>query len=672
MKISLEWLREYVDYQEGAERLEEIMRNVGFDVDGREQVGDDWMVDVEITSNRPDCLGHIGVAREVAAVTGAQLKLPEVKLTEQGQAASERAAVAIEAPDLCGRYTARFVEGVKVGPSPEWMVRRLATLGVRSINNVVDITNYVLMEVGQPLHSFDYAKLAEGRIAVRRARPGEKLTAIDESKLELSEEMLVIADANEPVAMAGIMGGLASEVGADTQAVLLESAHFDPVSVRHTSRALTLSSEASFRFERNVDIVMVEWASRRAAALLAELAGGKVAPGVIDGWGREKWQAKKVQMRLTRMRALLGIDVDTERVLSIFGALGLEPEHDGGDVITGTIPSWRGDLYREADLIEEVIRIHGYEQVPTEEKIHIKVTTSDKYQRTRGATAATLTGCGFYEAVNVGFVEDKYWPLFAEEGFEPLRVRDMSRKSNNALRQSVLPSLLGARQRNQDAGNGRCDLYELAATQRPGQAKGQPASETVMLGLITDGGFRELRGVVEMVVAGLDREVELTCRAGEVVWAGSGAGAELLVAGKVIGQIGQASEAVKDAFDLATDVCLAEIRFDELVGLEGRIAELRPLLRFPGVARDLSLVVDESASWEQIRELVTAGGGEDLREVQFVDIYRGKGIDGGKKCVTLSMEFRREQGTLTHEEVDKDQERILALLQKELSAELRS
>ena len=672
MKISLEWLRQYVDYQDGPERLEEILRNVGFEIDGREQVGDDWMLDVEITSNRPDCLGHIGLAREVAAVTGATVKIPEVTLAEQGAAVSQRCSVANEAPDLCGRYTARFIDGVQVGASPDWMVRRLATVGMRSINNVVDVTNYVLMEVGQPLHSFDFGKLAEGRIVVRRARSGERLVAIDESKLELTDDMLVIADGNEPVAMAGIMGGLASEVSDGTQAVVLESAHFAPLSIRHSSRALTLSSESSFRFERNVDIVTVDWASRRAAGLLAELAGGKVAPGLIDLWGASEWQAKKVDMRLSRMRALLGIEVEVGLVMSIFQSLGLEPAREGEDVIRCTIPSWRGDLSREVDLIEEVIRIYGYGQVPTETKIHITVTTSDQNQRTREAVAQVLSGCGFYEAVSVGFIEDRYWPLFGEEGFEPLRVKDMSRRSNNALRHSLLPSLLMARKRNQDAGNAWCDLYELAATHRAARDQDGPAAETVMLGLVTDGNFRDLRGVVEAMVAGLDRQAEVICRECELVWAASGCAAELYVGEQMIGVIGHASDEVNKVFDLTGDVCLAEMRFEELLKLEGRIAGLQPIPRFPGITRDLSLVLAESTSWEQIKASVTKSGGDDLRDVEFVDVYRGKGIASESKCITLSMEFRRVEGTLTHEEVDKEQERILAELQESLGARLRS
>jgi len=281
MKISLEWLCQYVDYSDGVERLESILREAGFEIDGVEQIGDDWMLDVEITSNRPDCLGHIGIAREVAAVTGAELKMPEIAYREQGKNVDQWTSVQNQAHKLCRRYTVKIIDGIKIAPSPDWMVRRLATIGVRSVNNVVDITNYVLMEIGQPTHAFDYAKLAEGRIVVRLADSGEKMQTIDHTERELDKDMLVIGDAEKAVALAGVMGGLASEVSDSTSTILLESAHFDPLSIRRTARALTMGSESSFRFERDVDIEMVEWASHRIAALLEQLAGGKVAPG---GW----------------------------------------------------------------------------------------------------------------------------------------------------------------------------------------------------------------------------------------------------------------------------------------------------------------------------------------------------------------------------------------------------
>jgi len=670
MKISLEWLREYVDYEEGPEKLDEILTNMGFPVEEIVQVGDDWMLDVEITSNRPDCLGHIGIAREVSAATGAAFRMPEVKFTETGKDVTEWTSVVNEAPDLCGRYTARIIDGVKIGPSPAWLVRRLETIGLRGISNVVDITNYVMMEVGQPLHSFDYARLEEGRIVVRRAKNGEQIVSIDHTELELNDSMLVIADASQPVAIAGIMGGLASEVGDQTKTVLLESAHFDPLCTRRTSRALTLSSESSFRFERNVDIVTTGWASRRSAALLEQLAGGKVSPGMIDVWPSGHID-RQVSMRLSRLKMLLGIEITADTVLGILSRLGLEPQLGEDGVVTCKIPSWRIDLVREVDLIEEVIRVHGYGSIPVEPRIHITVKTEDAVQRTCRKVTTALNGCGFYETISVSFVDDRHWQPFMPVGFEPVRVRDMTRKSNNALRPSLLPSLLEARKRNQDAGNERCDIYELAACHFPNDSEALP-KERIYLSLLTDGDFRELRGSVEAVLAGLNKNIELTCRPEAVLWAAPEAGARLLIGDTCIGSVGKLHPDILKQFDLNEEVSLAEIDFKELVTLEGGATELVPLLRFPGITRDMSLLLDESVPWVDIEQLIHDRSISDLRDVRYVGIYRGKGVEPGKKSLTLSLHFRRADDTLTHEQVDTYQEAILSGLQEKLHAELRA
>ncbi len=670
MKISLEWLREYVDYTGSAQELAELFTNVGLPVEAVEAAGADWMLDVEITSNRPDCLGHIGLAREVAAVTGAALRLPDVSFPESGKPVSEWTRVEDQAPDLCGRYTARIVDGVTVGPSPDWMRRRLETIGLRAISNVVDITNYVMMEVGQPLHSFDYARLAEGKIVVRRARPGEQMITIDHSKMELRPEMLVIADAREAAAVAGIMGGLASEVGDATKTILLESAHFDPLSIRSTSRALTLMSDSSFRFERNVDDVTTEWASRRATQLLVQLAGGKAAPGVVDVWPGKR-PSLQAQMRLSRLAKLVGIIIPVDRVMQILQRLGFQPRELDEDTLVCAVPSWRSrDVCREADLIEEVIRIHGYGHVPVDPKLEITVKVPDAIQRTRATVGAVLTGGGFFETVNVSFVEDKYLRCFAPEGFEPVRVTHTSRKGANALRHTLLASLMEAQKRNQDAGNLAVNLYELAATH---QMAGEPLpQETYRLGLAGACDFRTLRGVLEMLVQKLDRRARLEVRPAEVNWAAAGTGAELYLNGKIIGVAGLAGPEVVKTFDMNHDIVLAELEFAALMDLQGGPVAITPLVRFPGITRDLSLVLDEAVRWSDIQAAISILNVADMQQLDFVDIYRGKGIPQGKKSLTLTMEFRHPERTLTHEDVDADMDKILSAMKHTFAAELRA
>lgn len=671
MKISLEWLREYVDYGDGPEKLEELLTNAGFEVEETIRVGDDWVLDIEITSNRPDCLGHIGIAREVAAATGKKMHLPAVEFTEVGKNVTEWTSVANQAPQLCSRYTARIIADVSLKPSPDWMARRLEAIGIRAINNIVDITNYVQMEVGQPLHGFDYDLLNDGRIVVRQARQGEKIETIDHTQIELADYMLVIADGANPVALAGIMGGATSEVNDNTKTILLESAHFAPLCIRRSSRALTLSSESSFRFERNVDIAMVEWASRRAAALLADLADGKIAPGVIDVYDQPQ-QPAKVQMRLSRMNSLLGVKIDSQRAIDILEGLGFAPEHNGQeDTVICTVPSWRADVYREVDLIEEVIRIHGFQHIPTNDAISITVKTPDPIQHVRQRVATTLNSCGLFETINVNFIEDRHVSLFAEDDFEPLRVKDLAKKSNNALRHTLLPSLLAARKRNQDAGNGRCDLYEFAAVHKRNDTNNQP-QEDYMLGLISDGDFREVRGIVEAIVAGLNKAVMPECKPCDLKWASTGSGAVLHVGQAVIGVAGQVSQDILNAFDLDNDVCMSEIYFEQLRQLQDQAVQIKPLPRFPGIMRDLSLVLDEQITWAQIQNCVNKHATDELQRLDFVGIYRGKGVEKGKKSLTLSMLFRREQETLTHQQADQFQATILASLSIELNAQLRA
>ncbi|MHC4927410.1 MAG: phenylalanine--tRNA ligase subunit beta, partial [Planctomycetota bacterium] len=434
MNISLDWLRDYVDTDLPAEAIGEILSNLGFPIESTETVGDDTMLDVEITSNRGDCLGHIGIAREVAAATGKPLKLPAFDLVESDEAAETLIKVEIHEPALCNRYTARVIKDVKIGPSPEWMVKRLEAIGLRSVNNVVDITNYVMMETGQPSHAFDYDKVGGQTIIVRKGVKGERLVSIDETKCDLDDSMLVIADEKKPTAMAGVMGGLESEVSDATTNVLLEVAHFEPVIVRTAARKFNLQSDASFRFERHVDTDNIEWVSNRIAQLMVELCGATVAKGIVDVWP-EKREAETVGMRPSRMNALLGIEIPQDKVMEIFGALGFEPEAKNDDLVVCMPPSWRHDLYREVDLIEEAARCYGFDKIPVEPKIHIEVAKPNLREKTAQKVCGYLTGCGFYESINITFVDEKVANLFADNPAEAhMSIREEVLKTTNHLR----------------------------------------------------------------------------------------------------------------------------------------------------------------------------------------------------------------------------------------------
>jgi phenylalanyl-tRNA synthetase beta chain len=669
MKVLLSWLKDYVDIELAAQEVAEILSNRGFPYEGIEVLNGDAVIDVEVTSNRGDCLGYIGVARELAAATGKELKLPKVELTESSKPASEFASVEIREPQLCQRYTARIIEGVKVGPTPDWMRNRLEAIGMRSVNNVVDATNYAMMETGQPPHAFDCKKLFGGKIIVRKAEAGEQIISIDGSKCELTTDMLVIADATYPVAVAGVMGGLDTEVSDATTTVLLEDAFFSPLSVRTTSRNLSLPSEASFRFCRIVDIENIDWASKRTAQLMIQVSGGKAAKGVVDAYPT-KPKPKQATLRLSRLKKLLGIEVPGDKVIQILTKLGFEPKQNG-EQITCSVPSWRSDVYREADLIEEVARVYGYDKIPTENAITIEVSPTDTRKKTIDAIGTYLTGCGFYETVTISFIDKRDAELFAQnEDKRHLAVKDITRTGTNLLRQSVLPSLFGVIKTNHNVGNTPCRLFEIADTYIPAEAGKLPVEKT-RLTITCDSDFRDIKGVVDGLLKTVAGDAIVKFEPAEINWAQ--AGVKVIVNNKQVGVVGMASQQVLDRFDFKhTTICGAELDLEELLALRAGVVKVKPLSKFPAIKRDLSLVVNEDAVWADIESAVNKKAPAELEELQFVDIFRGKNIPQGKKSVTLSLWFRDADGTLTHEAVDAFQAEILKSLTESIGAELRT
>jgi len=670
MKISLDWLSDYIETGLEGGRIAEILSDLGFPCEGIEKIQGDTVLDIEITSNRGDCLGHIGIARELAAATGKELKMPAVELEESGRSVNELASVRIDEPDLCGRYTARVIEGVTIGPSPDWMVRRLEAVGMRSVNNVVDATNYAMMETGQPPHAFDYAKIAEGKIIVRKAIPGERIVSIDGSRCELDGDMLVIADPRGPVAVAGVMGGLETEVGDATTTVLLEDAYFDPVSIRTTSRRLALPSEAAFRFERIVDIAAIDWASKRTCQLIVQVAGGKAAAGLVDAYPR-KPAPKKATLRLARLKEVLGIEVPRSEAMRILSALSFDPRFEA-DSIVCSVPSWRSDVCREADLIEEIARVYGYSKVPTERKIEIAAVPVDPRQKMTQRVGAYLNACGFYETINVTFVEDSVAEAFAESSLEKhLSVSDESRKGASLLRQSLIGSLLGVLKTNLNAKNRPCRVFEIADTFLPRDSDDGLPNEEARLSLVCDSDMRDLSGVIEGLIKSVRRDAEVALVPAELSWAE--AGAKIMVNGNCIGFAGVLSKSVSEKFDLKDiQPATAELSFGWFLSLASGPVKVRPLPRFPAIERDLSIIVGEEIRWSEIIGVVKIKASSELEEVRFVGIYRGKGIDAGRKSVTLSLRFRDEEGTLTHEAVDALEKPIVDALTEAVGAQLRT
>lgn len=665
MLISLNWLSEYVDVNLPAAELGALFTNIGLNCDGIEEKGDDIVFDLEVTSNRPDLLGHLGVARELATATGAAFRPPKFDLPKGKSAAADLTSVEVHCPDLCPRYTARVIRNVKVGPSPKWLVDFLAAVGMRSINNVVDVTNFVLMEYSQPLHSFDYDKLAGRRIVVRRAKQGETLVSIDETTCTLNDSMCVIADAEKPVAIAGVMGALNTEVTAGTTNVLLESAQFDPLATRRTSRALGILSESNYRFERGVDPVMLEVASARACALICELTGGELADGVVDVWARP-YEAPRVSLRPARTNRLLGIDIPVETQAEILNRLGLNPKVEG-ETIVCTIPSHRADLVREADLIEEIARLNGYGEIPVLGRVSHRVAAMGSTERIRRLAMNNLAAAGYSEAVTFSFIDVEEAKLFGWA--EPVCVDARVRRTNNALRPTLLPSLLKAVKTNQDVGNTDVSLFELAAVFPPGGANGLPA-EYVELSLVSTEGQRDVRGALEATVRRIAPAAKVAVESAE------GFADTILLNGKPAGRIGTISparaEAIHKYYGLEKSVGVATLRFDVLAGHAQLTRTTQLLPKFPPIRRDLSLILDEAATWGELSAAIAATPQPLRVEETYVTTYRGKPIPAGKKSVTVALEYRSNEGTLTNEQVDEQVQALLAALQKTLKVEVRT
>ncbi|MBU1517460.1 MAG: phenylalanine--tRNA ligase subunit beta [Planctomycetes bacterium] len=669
MKISLNWLKEYVAITESPQELCTLLSNIGFGIEGIEQAGDDTVIDIEITSNRGDCLCHIGIAREIAAAAGREVVLPKVNYEPVKKDIAEMVSVEIAEPNLCGRYTARIIEGVKVGPSPAWMSKRLEAIGLRSVNNVVDATNYAMMETGQPPHAFDYDKIKDGKIIVRLAKKGEKLVSIDETECKLEPDMLVITDPSGPVAIGGVMGGITTEVSSSTTSILLEDAAFEAVSIRKTSRHLNLPSEAAYRFGRGVDIEQIDWASQRTAQLIVQAAGGKIVEGVVDAYPGKTPNHRMVTMRLGRVKKVLGIDVPQQTIFEILRGLGFSPQKSETDKILCTIPTWRPDITREIDLIEEVARVYGYDKIGISQKISIEVVPVDKRQKTIEVVSGALNICGFYETITPGFCEDGIAKLVTPSTDKShLVVQDESSRTANLLRSSLIGSLLEILGRNYNSGNKNIKIYEIANVFK--KLEDGSHTEHCSLAALCDSDFQILKGAIEGGIKAVDGTIEVGFNPADVFWAKTGA--EITLNGQKIGSAGVVKDKILSEMGIkAAAVCAAEINFDLLASVEKSTVRMKPLPKFPAISRALSLIVDEPIRWQRIKEIIRSKAPGELEEIKFEGIYRGRPIPTGKKSVTVSLCFRDEDGTLKHQTVDGWENAIVSTLSGAISAELR-
>ncbi|MFC1939020.1 phenylalanine--tRNA ligase subunit beta [Chloroflexota bacterium] len=649
----------------------------------------DWLGDVtfdlEVTPNRPDCLSAIGIAREVAALTGQTVHLPEPGYEGLDCPIDQKAAVEIIDPELCPRYSASLIVGVKVSQSPEWLRQRLLKYGMRPINNVVDVTNYVMVEYGQPLHAFDYEQIRGRRIIVRRAGAGETLTTLDGVERNLSREMLVIADEAGAVAVAGVMGGAASEVAEETTSILLEAANFNPASIHHTGSALKLTSEARMRFERGIRPELATVALKRATQLIVELGGGRAAKGLLDAYpGRV--DHKPIRLSLARLRRLLGVEFSLDQAAGTLTALGFDCQvkTTAGEV-WATAPYWRSDILREVDLIEEVARIIGYDKIPTTLFSEpIPPQTPEPLFSLKRRLWNCLVGYGFQEIITYSLTSlDVLSKLLQESGSlapAPLRVANPMTVEQEYLRPTLRANLLATLALNRKHEDGGIRLFELGKVYLA-QPNELPREPEVLCGLMSGlrlerswhGGdsqfdFYDAKGVVEALLAHLGIEADFAASQEEALHPARQVA--IVIADSSLGVIGEVHSRVLEAFEITGTAVLFEIDLAQLLPFTLDHRLFQPVPRFPAVERDIALVVDEAVTHNCVKEIIK--GFPLVAWVNLFDVYSGKQVPPGKKSLAYRITFQSPAHTLTDDEVDGVQEQILSKLSRELGATLRS
>jgi len=641
----------------------------GTEVESHDPCGDDAIFDIGVTSNRPDSLCHLGLAREVAAVEGMGVDFPECAAAHDGPATADATSVTVEDAEACPRFTARVIEGIKVGPSPAWLSARLESLGMRAVNNVVDVTNYVLHELNQPLHAYDLDKLEEQRIVVRRARSGEELVAINGNTYKLDAEDLVIADAQRPVGLAGVMGGLDTEVGAGTTRILMESAAFHAPTVRRMARRTQLSSDASYRFERGCDRQGALQASERACRMILELCGGTLRSDPIDVGG-DGPSPESVLLRMSEVERICGISVPLDRCAAILEALECAVESNGDDLRV-TPPSFRADLTREIDLVEEVIRLHGLEHLPVAPGMPIMPVHDHPARMLRERAKDRMVGLGYLETVTPDFVIEGLpsQTTFLLSG-EGLLVKNPVRKGEGALRRSLLPSLLTVRKHNQDRGNDGVRVFEISNVRAAPESADQPVPHLPVLGWLTDDDYRAARGAVEALLEHLG--VSMTVTPAESPWLEPGASGDIMAGGERIGVLGHPSRRLLKDLGLKGNPVYGECDLEAVGRLAVDMRKFSGLARYPGVTRDLTIDVDDIRPYGDVSAIVEEAALQWLETVELVDVYRGKNVGPGKKSPTIRFFFRSPEGTLTSADVDGEMARLMEMLKSKIGAVIRA
>lgn len=687
MNISYNWLKDLIDLDLSPDETAKGLTRVGLAVEGVQAHGDDFVLDIDLTSNRPDCLSHLGVARELSVTTQSKVQSPKSKAQEPTN--ENQTLVTIQDADLCHRFVGRVIRNVKIGPSPQWLVDRIEAIGERAINNVADITNYVMHELGQPMHAFDFDKLAESRIVVRRAKNGETITTLDEVERKLHDTMLAICDAEKPVAVAGVMGGLASSISNTTTNVLLEVAYFDRANIRATSRKLNLATQASYRFERGVDIENLVRASNRATELICELAGGEASDFVDIYPTAFKQNTVESRNISTAVKRLTGLDVATEECNRILTALGISNK-------IPTIylaPTWRHDIAIEEDLVEEVARHAGYENIANELPPAFGAGEYLHHESRERRLRETLVDMGFDEAISYSFIDTRH-----DGVFEPVPglIGDRSEGSLVTLgdsviegavrmRPTILPGLLDAVRLNLNHQRRDLKLFEIGKVFATASDDDGLPNEQEFLSLVITGGdisqnkklanreldFFDAKGAIE---AALDAAgfscVEFT--AGDVKHLRCGQSAAILSGGQEIGNVGRLADTIAADYKFKQPVYVAELNLQTGLSTPRQQAIYAPLVRYPAISRDVTFTAKRDVTFDSIRRSANDQKHELCRNVDFVDLYEGKGLASDERAITIRLEYRSDERTLIEDEVEVLHQQILAKIQQDLPVSLRT
>ncbi len=649
----------------------------------------DFQIEIGLTPNRPDCLSVVGVAREVAALCGQKLKLPVSQISEAADSIEQQASVVIENSEGCPRYAARMIKNIKIGPSPDWMVRRLEAVGMRSINNVVDVTNYVMMELGHPLHAFDFRFLQDQKIVVKSAQQGEKFKTLDNQEHSLTADDLMICDGQQSVALAGVMGGLDSEVKDNTDTILLEAAYFKPTMIRRTSKRYGLHTESSHRFERGADIDMIPVALDRAASLIAELAGGQVLSGIIDSYPRQL-DPVILEISAKKAKSLLDIPVDCDNIKQLFESIGLQTQTGNcSDCLQVKVPSFRPDIEREVDLIEEVARLYGYDQIP----VTMPVGTVDAQlpplrQLLQKTLRQTIVAAGFSEAMNYSFVAadslEKIGVTADDSRSVQVKILNPLSEDQSVMRTSLVPSLLETVARNLNYRSSDLSLFELRPiflTQPENGQSVEPLSLTaVMSGQREPEGwsqssaavdFYDIKGVVEKILTKVNIDNVSFDANFSQPYLHPGKSCRLMFGNQLLGFLGEIHPEVLTRFSIDQPVYIFELDVENIIATAGTHAQFKPLSRFPDVKRDSALLLDESISADQVMDIVNRSKIRFVESATIFDLYTGKGVPAGKKSLAIRVCYRDLEKTLTEVEVSKSHDKLIRSLCHLLGAEIR-